>query len=74
MHSLQRLIGAGAGLLFKGSGFYLTDYKKSKTSAASSTVSSDTPANGTSSTGDSASAPASDSKNTASERNPSSAE
>ncbi|MBN1448897.1 MAG: zinc ribbon domain-containing protein [Bacteroidetes bacterium] len=27
--SLQRLIGAGAGLVFKGSGFYLTDYKKS---------------------------------------------
>ena len=29
---LQRLIGAGAGLLFKGSGFYLTDYKKSSSS------------------------------------------
>ena len=26
---LKRLIGAGAGLLFKGSGFYITDYKKS---------------------------------------------
>ena len=24
---LQRLIGAGAGLLFKGSGFYITDYR-----------------------------------------------
>ena len=24
----KRLIGAGAGLLFKGSGFYITDYKK----------------------------------------------
>ena len=23
----QRLIGAGAGLIFKGSGFYLTDYR-----------------------------------------------
>lgn len=33
--SLERLIGGGAGLLFKGSGFYLTDYKKSGTSAAS---------------------------------------
>ena len=32
--SLQRLIGAGAGLLFKGSGYYLTDYKKSSSSAA----------------------------------------
>jgi putative FmdB family regulatory protein len=26
---LQRLIGAGAGVIFKGSGFYQTDYKKS---------------------------------------------
>jgi putative FmdB family regulatory protein len=31
--ALQRLIGAGAGLLFKGSGFYLTDYKKTGSSA-----------------------------------------
>ena len=34
--ALQRLIGAGAGLLFKGSGFYLTDYKKSGSSPAKS--------------------------------------
>jgi putative FmdB family regulatory protein len=26
---LKRLIGAGAGLLFKGSGFYATDYRSS---------------------------------------------
>ena len=25
--SLQRLIGAGAGIIFKGSGFYETDYR-----------------------------------------------
>ncbi len=31
---VHRLIGAGAGLIFKGSGFYLTDYKKSNTSPA----------------------------------------
>lgn len=24
---LQRLMGTGAGLLFKGSGFYITDYR-----------------------------------------------
>src|SRR5580658_3368198 len=24
---LKRLVGAGAGLIFKGSGFYITDYK-----------------------------------------------
>ena len=29
--SLQRLIGAGAGIIFKGSGFYETDYKRSRT-------------------------------------------
>lgn len=27
--NVKRLIGAGAGPLFKGSGFYQTDYKKS---------------------------------------------
>ena len=26
--SLKRLVGAGAGLIFKGTGFYITDYKK----------------------------------------------
>ena len=28
-HTLIRLIEAGAGIVFKGSGFYITDYKKS---------------------------------------------
>ena len=27
---LHRLIGAGSGMIFKGSGFYETDYKKKK--------------------------------------------
>ena len=31
-NSLKRLIGAGSGVIFKGSGFYATDYKKSKSS------------------------------------------
>ena len=26
--AVKRLLGAGAGLIFKGSGFYITDYKK----------------------------------------------
>jgi putative FmdB family regulatory protein len=26
--TVKRLIGSGAGLIFKGSGFYITDYKK----------------------------------------------
>jgi putative FmdB family regulatory protein len=36
METLQRLIGSGAALLFKGSGFYLTDYKKSGSSTSTS--------------------------------------
>lgn len=28
--TLKRLIGGGAGIIFKGSGFYLTDYKNTK--------------------------------------------
>ena len=34
--SLKRLVGAGAGIIFKGTGFYSTDYKKSGASPASS--------------------------------------
>ncbi|HUI31053.1 MAG TPA: zinc ribbon domain-containing protein [Candidatus Acidoferrales bacterium] len=33
---VQRLISAGAGMIFKGSGFYLTDYKKSNSSPSKS--------------------------------------
>lgn len=29
---VKRLIGPGAGLIFKGSGFYITDYKKKESS------------------------------------------
>ena len=37
-HSLKRKIGTGAGIIFKGSGFYETDYKRSsKPSEDSST-------------------------------------
>ena len=31
---VKRLLGTGAGLIFKGSGFYITDYKKSSGGAA----------------------------------------
>lgn len=31
--SVRRLIGAGSGIIFKGSGFYATDYKKSRVSS-----------------------------------------
>ncbi len=33
---VERKIGAGAGLIFNGSGFYLTDYKNSAGSSTSS--------------------------------------
>jgi putative FmdB family regulatory protein len=31
---LKRLVGAGAGLIFKGTGFYITDYKKTSAPAS----------------------------------------
>ena len=34
---VKRLIGAGAGPIFKGSGFYQTDYKNNSVSSAKST-------------------------------------
>lgn len=36
--SLARIMGTGAGLIFKGSGFYLTDYKKGSSSPASTST------------------------------------
>jgi hypothetical protein len=33
---VKRLIGAGAGIIFKGSGFYCTDYKNSGGAATAS--------------------------------------
>ena len=34
---VKRLVGAGAGLIFKGTGFYITDYKNKKEPAAKNT-------------------------------------
>jgi putative FmdB family regulatory protein len=34
--SLHKMIGSGSGLIFKGSGFYATDYKKGKPCCAKS--------------------------------------
>jgi putative FmdB family regulatory protein len=34
--ALKRQVGGGAGLIFKGSGFYITDYKKKSGVAAES--------------------------------------
>ncbi|HOD12823.1 MAG TPA: zinc ribbon domain-containing protein [Candidatus Omnitrophota bacterium] len=40
--SLHRLLGAGSGVIFKGSGFYETDYK-SKSSSGSTKSSTEAP-------------------------------
>ena len=41
--TVVRNIGGGAGLVFKGSGFYLTDYKKSSSSPATESTTSKKP-------------------------------
>ncbi|MFO8006639.1 MAG: zinc ribbon domain-containing protein [Candidatus Brocadiia bacterium] len=35
-NGVERLIGAGAGIIFKGSGFYATDYKSTSSGSRSS--------------------------------------
>jgi putative FmdB family regulatory protein len=37
-HALKRVMGTGGGLIFKGSGFYQTDYKKNGSSPSTSTA------------------------------------
>jgi putative FmdB family regulatory protein len=37
-HALKRVMGTGGGLIFNGSGFYQTDYKKNGSSPSSSTA------------------------------------
>ncbi len=49
-HKVRKLLGTGAGIIFKGSGFYETDYKKKsgtpeKASAESSSSSTGTSKN-----------------------------
>ena len=41
--TLKRLMSSGVGLIFKGSGFYLTDYKKSNISSSSNAKSESKP-------------------------------
>ncbi len=48
---VKRVIGAGAGLIFKGSGFYITDYRSEKYKQAAKKDSA-TPAPASSSGGD----------------------
>lgn len=41
-HDVERLISPGGGLLFKGSGFYITDYRKDSYKKESKRDSGDT--------------------------------
>lgn len=65
-NAVERLIGTGAGLIFKGSGFYITDYRdasyKDKAKAESGGSDAKTDSGSAKESGDSKSAPAGDSK------------
>lgn len=50
---VKKMISAGAGLIFKGSGFYITDYRSEKYKEAAKKDSSAASSTGTSSGGDS---------------------
>lgn len=43
--NVHRIISANVGLVFKGSGFYLTDYNKSGNKASSTPQKTETPTN-----------------------------
>jgi len=51
-NTLHRLIGAGSGIIFKGSGFYETDYKRKDTSASKSSGSEEATVKGSKSKSD----------------------
>lgn len=47
---VERLIGGGAGIIFKGSGFYVNDYKKASKATGKGTTKTDVKSNTKSST------------------------
>ena len=61
---VKRLIGGGAGLIFKGSGFYITDYKNKGGGKSGSASESSSGSSGASSSGGDKPAAKSDSKST----------
>ncbi len=65
---VKRLIGAGAGLIFKGSGFYITDYRSEgyKSSAKTDSSSGNSSSDGSKTSSGSSSSSTSDTKTTAS--------
>ena len=62
---VERLIGAGAGLIFKGSGFYITDYRGDSYQKAAK---ADKPSDSTSSTKKDAKKPSTKKKAVSSEK------
>lgn len=60
--SVKRKIGLGSGLIFKGSGFYITDYRSDSYKAAAK---ADSSGGGSSGSSSASSAPASSSSSTA---------
>jgi putative FmdB family regulatory protein len=50
--ALKRLLGTGAGLIFKGSGFYITDYKNKSGGSESKSSDAGKSSAATSSSGD----------------------
>jgi len=58
---VKRLLGTGAGIVFKGSGFYETDYKRSAASAKGGAAKSDSAASDSSTSGSGDAAPKADS-------------
>lgn len=71
--ALERKIGAGAGILFKGTGFYQTDYRSESYQKAAKADSS-TPASTDTSTSDSKGRDESSGEKSASDAKPSNAE
>lgn len=57
---LVRLIGGGAGIIFRGSGFYATDYRSGSSTAAKATSASSAAAESKSSSGSSSAGKGSD--------------
>lgn len=57
---LDRLVGSGAGVIFKGSGFYETDYKRSSTPPPSESDSSSSGASSKSESSDAKAKPSKD--------------
>jgi predicted nucleic acid-binding Zn ribbon protein len=60
--SVRRLFGTGAGVLFKGSGFYETDYRSDSYKSAAKAEKAEASSSSSSSTSDSGSSKSSDSK------------